>query len=672
MNIKIIKRDCTIVDFDIQKIAIASKKAFVDVYKENTNEGLENIIEVICNGVKERVIQRNKETYTVDEISDFIEIEMLKLDYDAARAFIIYRNDRNKKRQKGWEMSKLQKDIWTAKYQNGNETFDEWLKRVANGNNKLEKIMRDKKFLFGGRILASRGLSDKACYSNCFVLPAPQDNIESIFDTAKYMARTFSYGGGVGIDISNLRPKGASVNNAARTTSGATSFMDLYSMVTEIIGQRGRRGALMISMSVDHPDIEDFIHIKNDLERVTKANISVRVNDIFMQCVKENRPYTCKYELEDGTYITKEIDANKLFMKLAKNNWHSAEPGILYWDTMVEHNLMQSYNDYVLAGVNPCAEAPLLGGGSCLLGSINLSEFVLNPFTEKARFDYEAFTETIYIVVNAMNEVLDENIHRVPLKLQREVAIDWRNIGIGIMGMADMLLKLNITYGSDKAINLSSDIARHLLNESVKASSLLAKEYGPFNRYNYEDTKNSDMFKYSLNDDTKELIEKYGLRNSSILSIAPTGSISTLLGVSGGIEPNFANSYLRRTQSLHDKDVFYKVFTPIVEEFMNLNNMHSEDELPSMFVTSEQIPYKARIKMQSAWQNYVDMAISSTINLPEETSVEDVYDIYVKAWEYGLKGITIYRSNCSREGILIEEKKEKKEEIITESTECST
>ena len=479
-DIKIIKRDYSIVDFDINKILKATQKAFEDVHVNSNKSEIAKIVELVSNGVIERIKDRGKEAYSVDEISDFIEIEMLKIDYTVARSFIIYRSERSKKRKSGWEMSKLQKDIWTSKYQHGDETFDEWLKRISNGNAKLEKIIRDKKFLFGGRILASRGLKDKACYSNCFVLPAPEDNIESIFDTAKHMARTFSYGGGVGIDISNLRPKGAKVNNAARTTSGSTSFMDLYSMVTEIIGQRGRRGALMISMSVDHPDIEDFIHIKNDLNRVTKANISVRVNDAFMECVKADKPYTCKYKLDDGTVITKEINARDLFMKLAENNWKTAEPGILYWDTMTEQTLMQGYDNYVLAGVNPCAEAPLISGGSCLLGSINLAEFVIKPFTKEAKFNYESFKETIHIVVDAMNEVLDENIDRVPLELQRQAAIDFRNIGIGMMGMADMLIKLGLVYGSNEAVNISSDIARFLLNESVKASALLAKKDGPF------------------------------------------------------------------------------------------------------------------------------------------------------------------------------------------------
>ena len=228
------------------------------------------------------------------------------------------------KEKNAWEMDELQKNIWESKYQYNNETFDEWVDRVSGGNKKIAGLIREKKFLFAGRILANRGLHKygvKVTYSNCYVLEPPKDNLESIFDTAKYLARTFSYGGGVGIDISKLRPNGAIVNNSAKTTTGAVSFMDLYSMTTGTIGQRGRRGALMISMDISHPDIEEFIDIKTDLERVTKANISVRINDEFMKAVEDRKTYICKFIVEStGQVIEKEVDAYKLFMKLIKNN----------------------------------------------------------------------------------------------------------------------------------------------------------------------------------------------------------------------------------------------------------------------------------------------------------------------------------------------------------------
>lgn len=264
---------------------------------------------------------------------------------------------------KEWLTSKLSVSEYERKYRYDNETFDEFLERVTNGDKEVQQLILDKKFIYGGRILANRGLQKngtKVTYSNCYVLEPPKDNLESIFDTAKKLARTFSYGGGVGIDISKLRPNGATVHNAAKTTSGAVSFMDLYSMTTGLIGQKGRRGALMISMDVGHPDIEEFINIKTDLNAITKANISVMINDNFIEAVKNKEAYPCTFELEDGNAIVRLIDANKIMDKLALNNWKMAEPGILYWDRIQKYNLMQYYDDFNYVGVNPCARLWLM------------------------------------------------------------------------------------------------------------------------------------------------------------------------------------------------------------------------------------------------------------------------------------------------------------------------
>lgn len=252
---------------------------------------------------------------------------------------------------------KFSVDIWKNKYQHEEETVDEWFKRVSNNNEKIEKLMREGKFLFGGRILSNRGLGNgkKITYSNCYVLDV-EDSIESIYQTHSDLARTFSAGGGVGIDISKLRPKGANVNNAAKTTSGAVSFMPSFSQVAEIIAQNGRRGALMLSMSCEHPDIEEFIDVKANSEAITKANISVRINDEFMMAVINNQPYTCKFELDNGELITKVVNANKLFRKLCENNWDFAEPGLLFWDKIEKYNLLQYDDNFKFAGVNPCAK----------------------------------------------------------------------------------------------------------------------------------------------------------------------------------------------------------------------------------------------------------------------------------------------------------------------------
>ena len=576
-------------------------------------------------------------------------------------------------KNKIWEMDELQQSIWTNKYQYNNESFDEWINRVSGGNEKIGQLIRDRKFLFAGRILANRGLPKdgiNVTYSNCYVLQPPQDNIESIFDTAKYIARTFSYGGGVGIDISNLRPKGAKVHNAAKTTTGAVSFMDLYSMATGLIGQKGRRGALMISMDVNHPDIEDFIDIKTDLDSVTKANISVRINDEFMKAVLNKTMYECKFIVDSGReVITKEVDAHKLFMKLITNNWDFAEPGILFWDNIENNHLLSADKEFKYAVINPCAEEPLPAGGSCLLGSIILSEFVTDPFSADAIFDNEKFKECVRDCVVGLNEVLEEGLLLHPLQQQKESVSKYRQIGLGVMGIADMLIKLNIRYGSEEAVKLCEELSNMMLNEAIKQSALIAKEHGPFEKYNEEVIFNSKFFINNVNDEVKELVRQYGLRNSQLLTIPPTGTISTMLGISGGIEPIFNLSYFRKTESVHDKDVVYKVYTPVVKEYMDAKNINDEEQLSDIFVTAMTLNPQERIKMQSAWQKNIDASISSTINLPNEATLEDVYNIYVSAWKNDLKGITIYRDGCKRSGILTNEKpkEEDKREILNQN-----
>ncbi len=250
-------------------------------------------------------------------------------------------------------------DIWEKKYRYKNETFDEWLDRVSGGNEELKRLIKEKKFLFGGRILSNRGLNkygEKTTYSNCYVISPPEDSIESIFECASKLARTYSYGGGCGIDISNLAPRGAIVRNAAKTTTGSVSFMDLYSLITGLIGQNNRRGALMISLSCEHPDLEEFINIKSDLSRVTKANISIRITDKFMAAVKYKQPFTLTFtRLETGESITKEVDAYSIFHKICEMNWDYAEPGILFWDRIENWNLLSCDDSFHYAGTNPCA-----------------------------------------------------------------------------------------------------------------------------------------------------------------------------------------------------------------------------------------------------------------------------------------------------------------------------
>ena len=552
-------------------------------------------------------------------------------------------------------------DIWNKKYKYENETFEEWLDRVSGKNEDLKRLIREKKFLFGGRILANRGLQNygkKVTYSNCYVLALEEDSIEAIYQTCSDLARTFSYGGGVGIDISPLRAKGMAVHNAAKTTTGAVSFMNTFSNVSEVIGQNGRRGALMLSIDCHHPDLEEFINIKTDLNAVTKANISVRITDDFMEAVVNDLDWELVFETEDGDKLSKVVKAKDLFKLLAKNNWDYAEPGILFWDNIEKFNIMSKDPSFKYAGVNPCAEEPLPNGGSCLLGSFNLAAYINGD-----SFDYDEFKEDIHIVVKAMNDVLDEGLPLHPLQIQRDTVRDLRQIGIGMMGLADLLIELGITYGSEDAIAISDAIGFVMANESLKASALLAKEYGAFPKCNKAAILHSPFVCENTDYETYELIKEYGLRNSQLLTIAPTGTLSTMLGISGGIEPVFSFSYTRKTESLHGEEVFYKVYTPIAKKYMDEHGIENEEDLPEFFVTAQTLNPFNRVKMQGIWQCHIDASISSTVNLPNSATIEEVEQLYIAAWREGLKGMTIFRDGCARLGVLtLNDKKEEKQE----------
>lgn len=547
-------------------------------------------------------------------------------------------------------------DIWKNKYRDKEESFEQWLDRVSAGNKDIRKLVKEKKFLFGGRILANRGLEfegRKVTLSNCYVVEPPEDCIEDIFECAKKLARTYSYGGGCGVDISKLSPKGAHINNAAKQTSGAVSFMELYSLTTSLIGQNGRRGALMISLDCSHPDVEDFIDLKTDLNKITKANISVRIHDDFMQAVKNGEKYTLHYErTATGERIEREIEAKDLFRKLAENNWDFAEPGALFWDRISGWNLLSASENFSYAGVNPCAEEPLPAGGSCLLGSINLAAFVKNPFSENAYFDFNDFSDCVAKSVIALNEVLDEGQPLHPLDEQKDSVSRWRQIGLGIMGLGDMLIKLGVRYGSGAAVSLCDRIGALLSDSAIAASAKLAAEFGPFPAYNEKEIEKSEYYQYNASEETKALVKKYGLRNSQLLTIAPTGTLSTMLGISGGIEPIYANYYMRKTESLHGSDVYYKVYTKIVQDYMTANDLQDDSQLPEYFVTAMTLDYRQRIDMQSIWQTHIDASISSTVNVPEQFTVEETEDLYMYAYEKGLKGITIFRDGCKRAGVL--------------------
>lgn len=531
-----------------------------------------------------------------------------------------------------WKLSELGEDIWKKKYQRNGESFEDWLERVSGGDTQVAQLIVDKKFLFGGRILSNRGITDRGVtYSNCYVIEPPHDSIEGIYEAAMKLARTFSYGGGCGVDISTLRPKGAEVHNAALTTSGAVSFMDVLEQTARVIGQNGRRGALMISMDSSHPDIHDFIDAKLD-NKLEKCNISVRMSDDDM----ENKP--------------------DILDHIALNNYDWAEPGILYWDTIKRYNLLDEFANFEYAGVNPCAEEPLPAGGSCLLGALNLSEFVENPFTDKAAFNIPEFKSAVRIAIRALNDVLDEGLELHPLEEQRNSVRDWRQIGLGIMGFADMLLKMRCQYDSSRALDIIEIIGKTLVNTGLEESALLAMDTEPFPECDLRLILASTFITVLRNsnvieDNTIDLIKRYGLRNSQLFTIAPTGSISTMLGVSGGVEPIFATHYTRKTQSLHGEDVYYNVYTPIIQKMIDTGVISEENV--STIATAQNIDPFDRVTIQAQWQRFIDASISSTVNVTNDTTVETIRDLYQAAWEDGCKGLTIYRAGCKKEGVLV-------------------
>lgn len=531
-----------------------------------------------------------------------------------------------------WKLSELGEDIWKKKYQRNGENFEEWLERVSGGDLDVIQLIVDKKFLFGGRILSNRGITNRGVtYSNCYVIAPPEDSIEGIYITAMKLARTFSYGGGCGVDISTLRPKGAEVHNAALTTSGAVSFMDVLEQTARVIGQNGRRGALMISMDSSHPDIHDFIDAKLD-NKLEKCNISVRMSAKDME------------------------DKPEILDHIAANNYDWAEPGILYWDTIESYNLLDEFKDFKYAGVNPCAEEPLPAGGSCLLGALNLSEFVENPFTPQAAFNIPEFKHAVRIAIRALNNVLDEGLNLHPLDEQILTVNDWRQIGLGIMGFADMLLKMGCQYDSARALNIIDMVGKTLVNTGLEESALLAMDIESFPKCENKKLLASTFIQVLKNsnvieENTINLIRQHGLRNSQLFTIAPTGSISTMLGVSGGVEPIFATHYTRKTESLHGEDVFYKVYTPIIQKMIDTGVISEENV--STIATAQNIDPFDRVTIQATWQRFIDASISSTVNVTNDTTVETIRDLYQAAWEEGCKGLTIYRAGCKKEGVLV-------------------
>ena len=542
-----------------------------------------------------------------------------------------------------------------------------------------------------------------ASLSNCVVIPAPYDSYGGIMYTDQQLVQLFKRRCGVGTDLSKLRPKDAHVSNAARTTTGAVSFMHRFSFTTREVAQNGRRGALMLTMDVAHPDILDFVTVKQDLTKVTGANISVRLSDEFMQAVVENKPYTLRWPIDaKNPKVTKQIKARELWDVIVKSAHNTAEPGMIYWDRQHKYSTSSLYPGFANVSTNPCSEIAMQGGDSCRLIAVNLYSFVENPFTPDAYFNKEKFYETVYETQRLMDDLVDlelASVDRILAKIDSDPEPDnikqveretWqllrdngkigRRTGLGFTALADAVAALGIKFDTDEALQAVDEMMRTKLQAEFDSSIDMAIERGKFEIFDPEIEQQSE-FVQMLEKEFPELYKRmmqHGRRNISISTVAPTGSLSMLAQTSSGIEPVFMLSYKRRRKvnandpnakidfidDMGDAFEEFTVYHHKLKEWMRISGKENISDSPYAGATAPEIDWQKRIEMQALVQKYTTHSISSTINLPSDVSVQKVSDIYIEAWKKGLKGITVYRDG-SRSGILIAD--DKKEEKTDES-----
>ena len=560
-----------------------------------------------------------------------------------------------------------------------------------------------------------------ASLSNCFVIgnDGDSDSYGGIMKIDQEQVQLMKRRGGVGHDLSHIRPKGSPVKNSALTSTGIVPFMERYSNSTREVAQDGRRGALMLSVSINHPDAEDFIDAKMEQGKVTGANVSVRMDDEFMKAVRDGKNYTQKYPIfSENPKNTKEIEAGKLWKKIVHNAWKSAEPGILFWDTIIKESIPDCYSDlgYKTVSTNPCGEIPLCPYDSCRLLAINLFSYVEKPFTKDASFNFELFKKHLNIAQRIMDDIIDLELEKVDdiiakidadpqseeikaveknlwLNIQKK-ANEGRRTGIGITAEGDMLAALGIKYASPEGIDFSTEIHKTLALEAYRASVNTAKERGAFKIFDSEREKNNPFILRLKEADEKLYFDmlEHGRRNIALLTIAPTGTTSLMTQTTSGIEPVFLPVYKRRRKvNPNDKNVRvdfvdelgdsweeYVVFHHRFKEWMEVNGIdisknYSQEELnkivkksPYYKATSNDVDWMSKVKMQGAVQKWVDHSISVTINLPNDATEELVGKLYLEAWEAGCKGVTVYRDG-SRSGVLIsnEEKEEETEKTLT-------
>lgn len=603
----------------------------------------------------------------------------------------------------------------------------------------IYQLFKDFKYIIpGGSVMSGCGTGALVSLSNCFVIGSPKDSYAEIMKTRSQQAQLMKRRGGVGYDLSQLRPRGAKVNNAAKSSTGAASFMDVCSDITNEVAQNGRRGALMLSMSINHPDIEEFITKKQDLTKVTGANISVKVTDEFMQAVENDKDYILRFPVDEsvpqGLMIEempynelwffsdddhpnsffKKVRARELWDTLMHCAWNTAEPGIMFEGAMHNYSPDGVYPDFKMVGTNPCGEIPMGPFDSCRLIHINLSSYIVDPFTDKAHIDeellymhsYEAMRladdlvdleiEAVDRIINTVKNDTDDTEFKLWSKI-KETAIQGRRAGLGFTGLADAIAMLGLKYDSDEGIGQVEQLMKVMFKGQLDSNIDMAIERGAFPAWDVEEggfgdewgnfeTSNS-WYDFLLSNYTKEFgkMSTYGRRNISWSTVAPTGTVSILAGTSSGIEPVFMPFYQRKRKCMSESDRVdyvdkvgekYTLFTVVHPNLKKwaietLNYSESEvnewslgvwkevwKESPYYGSTAPEIDWRQRVKLQGVVQKYITHSISSTVNLAKETTEEEIADIYIEAWKQGLKGITIYRDEC-REGVLTQVEKPK-------------
>ena len=549
-----------------------------------------------------------------------------------------------------------------------------------------------------------------ASLSNCFVIghKNPADSYGGIFRMDEEQVQLMKRRGGVGHDLSHIRPTGSPVLNSALTSTGIVPFMERYSNSTREVAQDGRRGALMLSLLIKHPDAERFIDAKVDTGKVTGANVSIKVDDDFMRAALAGESYRQQFPVQsDAPTYTQDIDAKKLWSKIIHNAWKSAEPGVLFWDTIIRESVPDCYADegFRTVSTNPCGEIPLCPYDSCRLLALNLLSYVDAPFTKEAKFNFEKFKQHVAMAMHLMDDIIDlelekveliinkiasdpedEDVRRVELELWKKIkdmALKGRRTGLGITAEGDMLAALGMRYGSDEAIDFTVNVHKTLAVEAYRASTMMAKDRGAFGVYNFEKEQGNPMVERVCEaaPELREMMKQYGRRNIAMLTIAPTGTTSLMSQTTSGIEPVFRPVYKRRRKiNPSDKDqvasfvdetgekfIEYFVFHHQFVKWLEINGYDTtklqtikEEELnewlkasPYYKATANDIDWVAKVKMQGAIQKWVDHSISVTVNLPNEVTEELVADVYRTAWECGCKGITVYRDGC-RDGVLLD------------------